>query len=88
MKILRLLVAVVLAVGLAGAVMAAEKAPGTSTRMVLRDYLIGRGDILEISVWKEEALTKSLSVLPDGKISFPLIGEVVAAGKTVAQLKE
>ena len=88
MKTLRLLVAVVLAVGLAGAVMAAEKTPGTSTRMVLRDYRIGRGDILEISVWKEEALTKSLSVLPDGKISFPLIGEVVAAGKTVAQLKE
>jgi polysaccharide export outer membrane protein len=84
MKIFRLLIAVALTFCLAGPVMAAEKATGTA----LHDYQIGSGDILEISVWKEEALTKNLSVLPDGKISFPLIGEVVAAGKTVAQVKE
>jgi polysaccharide export outer membrane protein len=52
------------------------------------DYLIGPGDILEISVWKEEALTKAVVVLPDGKISFPLIGEVQAAGRTLADLKQ
>lgn len=52
------------------------------------DYLIGPGDILEISVWKEEALTKQVVVLPDGKISFPLIGEVQAAGRTLADLKK
>ena len=51
------------------------------------NYVIGPGDILEISVWKDEALTKVVTVLPDGKITFPLIGEVVAGGKTVAQLK-
>ena len=51
------------------------------------DYVIGPGDILDISVWKDEALTRQVSVLPDGKITFPLIGEVVAGGKTVAQLK-
>ena len=50
------------------------------------DYLIGPGDILDISVWKEEALTKLVTVLPDGKISFPLIGDIDAAGKTVASL--
>ncbi len=53
-----------------------------------RDYLIGPGDVLEIAVWKDEALTKSPVVRPDGKISFPLIGELVAEGKTVAQLKK
>ena len=53
-----------------------------------KDYLIGPGDVLDISVWKDEALTKSVVVLPDGKISFPLIGEVIASGKTVAQLKK
>ena len=50
------------------------------------DYIIGAGDVLDISVWKDEALTKLVTVLPDGKISFPLIGEVAAAGKTVAVL--
>ena len=52
------------------------------------DYLIGPGDVLDISVWKDETLTRSVAVLPDGKISFPLIGEVMAMGKTVAQLKK
>jgi len=50
------------------------------------DYIIGPGDMLDISVWKDEALTKLVTVLPDGRISFPLIGQVTAGGKTVAQL--
>jgi polysaccharide export outer membrane protein len=50
-------------------------------------YLIGAGDILAISVWKDEALTKDVVVLPDGTISFPLVGLLKAEGKTVAQLK-
>jgi polysaccharide export outer membrane protein len=52
------------------------------------DYIIGPGDVLEISVWKETALTKLVTVLPDGKISFPLIGEIIAEGLTVKQLKK
>lgn len=52
------------------------------------DYLIGPGDLLDISVWKDEALTRTTVVLPDGKITFPLIGEVVAGGKTIAALKQ
>jgi polysaccharide export outer membrane protein len=51
------------------------------------DYVIGPGDVLEISVWKEEALTKLVTVLPDGKISFPLIGQTIAGGKTLAKLR-
>jgi polysaccharide biosynthesis/export protein len=51
------------------------------------DYTVGPGDVLDISVWKDEALTKSLVVLPDGKISFPLIGEFSVGGKTVSQIK-
>lgn len=53
-----------------------------------KDYIIGPGDVLDISVWKDETLTRQVVVLPDGKISFPLIGEVMASGKTVAQLKK
>ena len=50
-------------------------------------YPIGPGDILTISVWKDEALTKDVVVLPDGDISFPLLGLIRAAGKTVGDLK-
>lgn len=52
------------------------------------DYIIGPGDQLGIEVWKDAALTRVVTVLPDGKISFPLIGELEAGGKTVAQLKK
>lgn len=51
-------------------------------------YLIGRGDVLDVSVWKDEAQTKVVTVLPDGTIALPLIGEIVAAGRTVADLKK
>lgn len=51
-------------------------------------YIIGQGDVLDISVWKDEALTKTVVVLPDGMIAFPLIGELKAEGKTVAVLKQ
>ncbi|MBU0965454.1 MAG: polysaccharide biosynthesis/export family protein [Proteobacteria bacterium] len=51
-------------------------------------YQIGAGDVLDISVWKDEAQTKTVVVLPDGTISFPLIGQLMAEGKTVSQLKE
>jgi polysaccharide export outer membrane protein len=52
------------------------------------NYVIGPGDVLDISVWDNTALAKTVVVLPDGNISFPLIGEVRAGGKTVAQLKQ
>ncbi len=51
-------------------------------------YQLGPEDELEISVWKEPELTKKLSIMPDGKLSYPLIGEIQAAGKTVKQLRE
>jgi polysaccharide export outer membrane protein len=51
-----------------------------------QDYIIGPGDVLDISVWKVEELTKLVTVLPDGKIAFPLVGQLVAAGKTVEAL--
>jgi len=54
----------------------------------VEDYIIGPGDVLEISVWNNEALTKQATVLPDGKIHFPLIGEVVVGGKTIAGLEK
>lgn len=44
-------------------------------------YLIQPGDVLDISVWKEDDLTKPALVRPDGAISFPLVGDLIVAGK-------
>ena len=49
-------------------------------------YQIGPQDILAISVWKDEILSREVIVRPDGFISFPLIGEVLAEGRTVGAL--
>lgn len=50
-------------------------------------YLLNAGDVLDISVWNEESLQKQVVVLPDGVITFPLAGEVVAKNKTVAEVQ-
>ncbi len=50
-------------------------------------YLLNPGDQLEISVWNEETLQKTITVLPDGMISFPLVGHLHAAGNSAAVLE-
>jgi polysaccharide biosynthesis/export protein len=55
---------------------------------ISEDYQIGPEDVLEVQVWKNEALSKVVAVRPDGKISLPLIGDVRAAGLTAAQLQD
>lgn len=52
------------------------------------DYQIGPGDILDIAVWKDEALTKLMPVLPDGTVSFPLVGKITAGGRTLEAFRE
>jgi len=51
------------------------------------DYKIAPADVLEISIWGEQELTRQLVVRPDGKVSFPLIGDIEVAGKTTTQVK-
>lgn len=53
-----------------------------------RLYHIGRQDVLAIKVWENPDLSQTVTVRPDGKISFPLIGEEQAEGLTVAQLEK
>lgn len=52
------------------------------------NYVIGSLDVLDISVWKEAELTRTVPVRPDGKISLPLLNDVQAAGLTPTQLAE
>jgi polysaccharide export outer membrane protein len=51
-------------------------------------YHIGPGDVLEISVWKDESLSRELVVPPDGVISFPLIGDLNVKYMTVTDVRK
>ena len=52
-----------------------------------QQYRIGPEDLLEISVWRDESLSREVIVPPDGIISFPLIGDINVNYLTVAQLR-
>ncbi|TKB80874.1 MAG: sugar ABC transporter substrate-binding protein [Nitrospira sp.] len=52
------------------------------------DFLIGPEDVLDITVWRNADLSKTVTVRPDGMISLPLIGDLRANGITAAQLAE
>lgn len=52
------------------------------------NYIIGPQDVLDIDVWKEPELTRSVPVRPDGKISLPLLNDVQAAGMTPGKLAD
>ena len=52
------------------------------------DYYLNPGDILKISVWNEEALQQQVLVLPDGTISFPLVGIIDVDNKTPLQVQD
>jgi len=52
------------------------------------DYGLQPGDIVRVSVWREETLDQGVLVRPDGGISFPLAGEVNAEGKTITELTD
>lgn len=67
-----------------GAASTEQNSPGGNPA----DYRIGPEDMLLISVWKNEAVTKTVPVRPDGKISLPLVNDVTAAGLTTLELRE
>ena len=52
-----------------------------------QDYVIGKGDELEIVVWRNEQLSHQVIVRPDGRISLPLIQDIQAEGLSVLQLQ-
>ena len=52
------------------------------------EYVIGAEDVLDITVWRNPDLSKQVQVRPDGRISMPIIRDVVAVGKTPTQLAE
>jgi len=61
-------------------------APVLPKSVVSPDYVIGPGDILSVFVWRNADLSSQVPVRPDGKISTPLVEDMVAVGKTTSQL--
>jgi len=53
-----------------------------------KTYVIGENDVLEVDVWKDKEISRTVPVRPDGKISLPLIGEIQASGMTPLQLQD
>lgn len=58
----------------------------SASKSAPQDYLIGPGDNLKVFVWRNAELSATVPVRPDGKISTPLVEDVVASGKTSSQL--
>ena len=81
----------VLTMAAGGPAPAKENGPAAATRETdgrAGDYRIGAEDLLQITVWKNEALSREVPVRPDGMISLPLLNDVRAAGLTPMQLRE
>ncbi len=63
--------------------------PGTEDKKVLVDqYFIGVDDVVNVNVWKNPDLSITVPVRPDGIISVPLVGEVVAGGRTPLEVAD
>jgi polysaccharide export outer membrane protein len=59
-----------------------------SAQIVNERYALRHGDRMQISVWKDEALNREARVLPDGSISFPLVGRIEVVGLTTADVEK
>ena len=65
---------------------AAWQTPGSGPSVLVDEYRMAVADSVQINVWKNAELSISEPIRPDGKISLPLVGEIMAVGKTPAQL--
>jgi len=67
---------------------AAQSGSGTPQRVATEDpnYVIGPQDVIDVNIWKEADISRTVPVRPDGKISLPLLNDVQAAGLTPTQL--
>lgn len=87
-----LLVAAALAAGCAGPSPSSpekiQRALRLNTATSVDEYVLGATDVVQVSVWRNEDLSISVPVRPDGMISVPLVGDVRAAGRTPANLAE
>jgi polysaccharide export outer membrane protein len=74
-----------IAIGCASGVASAQQASRPAPAGVA--YRINPGDELDVLVWGDERLQRSVRVLPDGTFAFPLVGQVLAAGRLPSELE-
>jgi polysaccharide export outer membrane protein len=65
-----------------------KKKPSQAPAAVTDEYKVGPGDKLRIEVYKDQQLSQSVQVRPDGKITLPLIGDMEATGRTPIELRD
>jgi polysaccharide export outer membrane protein len=68
--------------------MRAGLADGIVAQPVDEAYLVQPGDTLQVTVWKEQELQAEVLVRPDGGMTFPLAGEIVAGGRSVEDIRK
>ena len=66
----------------------AGEATASSATEAGSDYRVGTGDVIQVSVWKEPEASTTVVVRPDGKISIPLVNDLVVNGKTPLEIQE
>lgn len=66
---------------------AAAAGASVQVKSAANNYVIGPGDLLAVNVWKEPEISRTVPVRPDGDISLPLAGDMVANGRTPLQLQ-
>src|SRR4051812_36476126 len=94
LRYVTMFLAILIATAMNVAAQDAPKAANSDAAIVARvmasagDYQIGPEDVLDISVWKNPELSRKVPVRPDGKISLPLVNDIMAAGLTPSQLRQ
>src|SRR5262245_33565055 len=89
MKLRRLLSGTVVVVAVSMCVYAeAQDSSKSNGATDAAEYRIGPEDVLQITVWRNEAMSRTVPVRPDGKISLPLLNEVQASGYTPMELRD
>ncbi|WP_437626530.1 polysaccharide biosynthesis/export family protein [Sorangium sp. So ce1151] len=73
---------------LSGCGASAPRVDFEAERRATSAYAVGPGDVLEVRAWKNEALSHRVTVRPDGFITVPLVGDIMASGRTVMGIAE
>lgn len=71
-----------------GCTSVSKEALNEVAKPVAKEFLLGPEDVLEVTVWRNQDLSRTVVVRPDGKISLPLVGDVQASGLSASQVAE
>jgi polysaccharide export outer membrane protein len=79
---------ILIILSLMGPIVYAQQTSSPAPIATDNDYKLNPGDIINISVWKEEDLQQEVLIRPDGKFSFPLTGDILASGRSIGEVRE